>query len=284
MKIRTLLKISALLLAVALLLTGCTSALEDLVDGMFNFGGEAFNEEDRFANSMDIVVQDPNGEYIYDEDDGVVAVKPPKTEEKPTTDKPTAAQNGTATADELTMFRNMKPAQLERDYITPAIGLYGIFDGLGSLDCDWDITIEKNGIPYQKVKASQPDLNPNVDFTKYENFRNHMYTVFSKKLTDRLLSENGNMYITHNGSFYICAAGRGGDIAYQGYTCAVTNVTNTAVTCTVYAKYVKEQYLDQMWEDNNFTLTNDMIETDTINFKLVKQNGNWVFDNFYLWY
>ncbi len=284
MKIRTLLKISALLLAVALLLTGCTSALEDLVDGMFNFGGEAFNEEDRFANSMDIVVQDPNGEYIYDEDDGVVAVKPPKAEEKPTTDKPTAAQNGTATADELTMFRNMKPAQLERDYISPALSAYGIFDGLGSLDCDWELTVEKNGMTYHKVKAKQPDFDSRVDFTKYENFRNYMYTVFSKQLTDRLFSDNSNLWTIHNGDFYICAFGRGGDIAYQGYTCAVTNVTNTTVTCTVYAEYVKEQYLDQMWESDNFTLTDDMIETHPNHFKLIKQNGNWVFDNFHLWY
>lgn len=284
MKTRTLLKLSALLLAVCLLLTGCTSVFEDLVDSMFNSG----SEEDRVANSMDIVVDTPDGELSYNGEGGIVAVKPRPDEGvdgsavTTTTTKPAAVQNGTATDAELAMFRNMKPAQLEKEYFLPALAVYGELDGLGGMECDWNVQLQKNGFTYMKVRSSQPNLNSNLDFSKYENFRKYVYTLFDKTFADGILSNE--LFLNNKGDLYLSDLGRGSDITYQGCSYGVTKVTKSAITVTVYARYIKGEYLDTMFDDPDFELTDDKIETQPINFTLVKQNGNWVFKTFSLWF
>ena len=288
MKKLTVIRLLALTICCTLLLTGCAE-LDRLFGGMFDFSGEEIGAENSMVgDEYDEGVV--NGEIIFGGEDGIVAIKPNTTDNSdttPTTNNNSNNNSGTGTtqvgtANELARFRSMTSSQLENEYFLPALIIYGELDGLGGIDCDWNAdSLQKNGLYYQKVRSSQPNLDASIDFSKYENFRNYVYTVFEKAVADNILSSQ--FFLNHNGNLYLSDMGRGSDIYYQGCSYGVTKVTDTAVTVTVYARYVKGEYQDVMFDDG-FELTEDKIETEPFNFTLVKQNGNWVFKTFTLWF
>lgn len=161
----------------------------------------------------------------------------------------------------------MSSADLEKVFFDPAVALYSVFEGYGDLRFDYETTVTKNGTIYFKVNSNQPHLDKTVDFSKYDNFRNYLYTVFSKELADSLLEKDAKenrFLLKHGKDLYVCIYGRGDDGEYEGCTYSLSKIDEKSVLCTVNARY-------------SGTVT-------AIHFPLVKENGNWVFDDFRIWY
>lgn len=258
-----MLKIGALVVAVCVFMSGCST-----VKGMIK---DIFGQEEASVQ-VGLVEDLHDGQITTKDENGIKPVFPDN------------GQKDTVTEAELDAFCSMTPDQLDAQYICPALRLYGIFDGGMGLEVDWEDTVTYNGFEFPKVRSQQSDLDPRVDFSKFENFRDYMYTIFSKDLTDRLLADGeGSIYVTINGDLYSQTPGRGAEISYQGYTCAVTDVSDSTVTCTVYARYIKDEYFDSMFEDG-FEYSEDKTDVFPKEFTLIKQNGHWVFEDFKQWY
>lgn len=183
---------------------------------------------------------------------------------------------------ELERFASMSEQEIETEIFEPAVELYGMFHGLGSPDCDWETEYTFNDMSYFKALADQSWVDSSLDFSKYEDFKAYVCTLFSERMAAKLLDTP--MYINVDGDLYCMPAGRGGNMMYVSHRYAVTQVRENEVIYTVYVDYIKDEYFDQMMDDPDFEVTPDKVTTNEIVYHRIRENGRWVFDNFELWY
>lgn len=250
-------KMFAFALVLTLLLAGCT------------------NFDDRDDSAFDPQVTQKEEDKTVENED----VKPSFS----TTTTTTNSQD--ELAKEMERFRNMSSAQIEKEIFAKAETIYRCFDGLEHLDTEPEQTITKGNDEYAKVQKRQSFLDPNVDFSNFAAFKTYLQSIFSVKFTQQLLKSD-TIYINHNGATYQLPCGRGSSLFYQGctYACTAVDTKKGIVTYQVYAKTLKDEYMDMLWEEGDNAITNDMLTTETYTFQRIKENGNWVFTNFELWY
>ena len=179
---------------------------------------------------------------------------------------------------------NLSSDQVYERYFEKAIMAYGIFDGCSGLDCEYDVTYEKEidgfAWTYNPVKKKQSEYSF-LDFSNYKTFKESLNSIFTPKLVDKLLSYNN--FIEVDGKVYANCPGRGSDITYIDSKYAVTNVQDDKIEFTVTARYIKDEYLDYMY-DSGAKIKDSMINVREIKFELKNDNGKWLFDKFDLWY
>lgn len=179
---------------------------------------------------------------------------------------------------------NLSSGEVFERYFKNAIMAYGLFDGFGCLDCEYDVTYETemDGITliYNPVKKKQTEYSF-LDFSSYKSFKKSLNSIFSTKIVDRLLSYN--YFIEVDGKVYAYCPGRGSDITYIDSKYAVTYVQDDKIELTVTARYIKDEYFDT-WYDNGAEIKDNMVDVREIKFELKNYDGKWVFDKFDLWY
>ena len=179
---------------------------------------------------------------------------------------------------------NLSSDDVYKRYFENAIMAYGLFDGCAGLDCEYDVTYEKeiDGYmwTYSPVKSKQPQYSF-LDFSSYKAFKKSLNSIFTTKLVDKLLSYN--LFIEVDGRVYANCPGRGSDITYIDSKYAVTDVQDDKIEFTVTARYIKDEYLDYMY-DSESKIKDSMVNVHEIKFELKNYDGKWLFDKFDSWY
>ena len=119
------------------------------------------------------------------------------------------------------------------------------------------------------------------DLSPFQALKKSLNSIFTSEFVDKLLEYHN--FIEVDGKMYACCHGRGSDIYYIDCKFAVTDVEEDEIEFTVTARYIKDEYLDYMYDDSA-SIKDSMIEVRDIKFELKNYNGKWLFDNFELWY
>lgn len=180
---------------------------------------------------------------------------------------------------------NLSSAEIYERYFEKAVTAYCMFDGLGGPYCEYDVTYETeiNGFPwtYNLIAEDQQGEYKFIDFSSYKALKKSLNSIFTSEFVDKLLEYHN--FIEVDGKMYACCHGRGSDIYYIDCKFAVTDVEQDEIEFTVTARYIKDEYLDYMYDDSA-SIKDSMIEVRDIKFELKNYNGKWLFDDFELWY
>ena len=182
---------------------------------------------------------------------------------------------------DLAYFASMTEEEIAAEIFAPAETAYGCFDGWASLAYDMETIAEIDGYTYFLALPFQSELHTSLDLSVYENFRTYLNGFFTKEFTEQLLDMP--MYHNVNGKLYGMPAGRGGILGYRDHHYAVKSVEKDRVVYVVTVEYIKEEYLDLLWDQENPEITDDMLNIEKYEFVRVRENGNWVFANFDSW-
>lgn len=196
---------------------------------------------------------------------------PDKGDEKDDTKTPSAEDK------ELEVLKKMTSKQIGDEIFEEAFKVYFLFDG-GNLDFENEDTVEKNGNVYYKVTSKQEMFDSSVDFASYKEFVDFVKRYFSKEFTEKLLKDS--YYLNVDGELYTIPVGRGGNMSYHSHSFAVTSAKKGEIVYTVYLKNIKEEYMDQMFTDEDFEASEDMLTTTEIKYNYKKIDGKWVFTDF----
>lgn len=178
---------------------------------------------------------------------------------------------------ELEKLKNMTSKQIADEVFADAFKVYSLFDG-SNLDFENDDTVIRKNLTYHKVKSKQIEFDKDVNFSSYKEFSKYVKRYFSNEFAEKLLSDS--YYLNVDGELYTIPVGRGGNMSYHSHSFAVSSAKKGEIVYTVYLKNIKDEYMDQLFTDENFEATEDMLTTTEIKYTYKKIDGKWVFINF----
>lgn len=148
----------------------------------------------------------------------------------------------------------------------------------GMFEADENDTLIKDDFTYYRVKDNR--------FQDYDAFRGYLENYFTKDyINEEILSETNILFTKgDNGGLYFLNGGRGSNIYYAGHTFQVERETEKEIDLvgTAYYTNSNEPY------DGNYFYTApedpDAFTEQVYPFVLLKEDGNWKFDSFSLFY
>ena len=175
-------------------------------------------------------------------------------------------------------LREMSSDEIYNTVLKLPLQLYANISGLGTLEVDHAVSVTKQGtihgvtdeVTYHPVLASQPHIDPAVDFSDPAAFRALMETVFTVEFVDELL--DGDAFAVQDGKLYYFDGGRGVEGTYESTEFRVKSADET---CIVY-EAISTHYPREEGNNTPWTVT-------TVN-TLKKIDGQWLFDEFSMWY
>lgn len=175
-------------------------------------------------------------------------------------------------------LREMSSDEIYETVLKLPLQLYANISGLGTLEVDHAVSVTKQGtiygvtdeVTYHPVLASQPHIDPTVDFSDYGEFRALMETVFTVEFVDELL--DGDAFAVQDGKLYYFDGGRGVEGTYESTEFRVKSADET---CIVY-EAISTHYPREEGNNTPWTVT-------TVN-TLKKIDGQWLFDEFSMWH
>ncbi|MDD3393775.1 MAG: DL-endopeptidase inhibitor IseA family protein [Anaerotignum sp.] len=139
---------------------------------------------------------------------------------------------------------------------------------------DLNKQIEKDNLIYYKI--NEPE------FDSYDSFKTYLLNYFSEDfVNETLLNPDTTRFLKgEDGALYMMDAGRGSDILYAGHVFHPAQRSETQITFTATAYYSNKS---EAYEGETFVTepenSNDF-STQDFTFSLVKEGGQWKFDQF----
>lgn len=169
---------------------------------------------------------------------------------------------------------------LDEDLQELYAGAYKIYNQIsfGNFDYDEETTMEKDGIKYYQITDSR--------FKTYDEFQKFLEQYFTKDfVTNCILSESNIMFAKgEDGGLYFLGGGRGMNIFYAGHTFQLDNEAENEINFTATAYYTNS---NEAYDGEYFYTAPenpDDYTTQEFHFILLKEDGQWKFDDFALFF
>lgn len=159
-------------------------------------------------------------------------------------------------------------------------GAYTIYYDIsfGMFEADENDTLIKDDFTYYRVKDNR--------FQDYDAFRGYLENYFTKDYINEEILNETNILFTKgdNGGLYFLNGGRGSNIYYAGHTFQVERETEKEIDLVATAYYTNS---NEPYDGNYFYTAPedpDAFTEQVYSFVLLKEDGNWKFDSFSLFY
>lgn len=149
---------------------------------------------------------------------------------------------------------------------------------LATFDADDNSTMEKNGLQYFKVDDDR--------FATYDEFQTYLEQYFTKDFVSSEILTDKNVQFAKgdDGALYFLGAGRGSNIYYAGHVFKLDRKLDKEIDLTATAYYSTG---DSAYDGEIFYVepenAGDFTTTD-YHFVMLKEDGEWKFDDFVLFF